>query len=170
MFSALLLLSPQAVERPHPADPWQALQFLVGDWTAEGSGEPGRGSGGFSFHFELDGKILVRKNRSDYPATKDRPAFSHQDLMVIYQGAKTGEFRAIYFDNEGRAIQYAAKISAEGEVQFVSRAVPRSPRFRLTYRKTPDGALAGKFEISPPDKPEAFSDYLHWTSQRQASH
>ena len=69
-----------------PASPpnWDRWQFLIGDWIGEGSGQPGQGTGGFSLQPDLEGRVLVRKNRADYPAAKDRPAFSHQDLMVVY--------------------------------------------------------------------------------------
>ena len=30
----------------------------------------------------------------------------------------------------------------------------------------PDGVLAGRFEVAPPDKPESFGPYLAWTSRR----
>jgi hypothetical protein len=163
----LLLLPLQAAQRSQPADPWHALRFLVGDWTAEGSGDPGRGSGGFSFQFDLNGKILVRKNRADYPATKDREAFSHQDLMVIYPEGNSGDFRAIYFDNEGHVTPYAIKLRAEGHIEFVSNPVPGSPRFRLTYTKVSDGGLDVKFEIAPPDKPDSFSMYVQGTARRK---
>src|ERR1035437_2004808 len=61
-----------------PADKpqgWGPVQSLVGDWTGEGGGGPGQGSGTFSFKPDLQGKILVRRNRAEYPATKERAAF-----------------------------------------------------------------------------------------------
>ena len=78
---AILLLCPVACS----ADDWGAIQYLVGNWTGEGGGVPGQGVGGFSFQPDLHGKILVRKSRAEYPATKDRPAFEHDDLMIVYR-------------------------------------------------------------------------------------
>lgn len=158
--AALLALPRPAQSKAQTADPWQPLQFLVGEWTAEGSGQPGQGSGSFSFRFDLDRKILIRLNRSDYPATKDHPAFSHRDLMVVYADAKSARLSAIYFENEGHVIEYAVKALADGGVEFVSDAAPGSPRFRLTYTKLLEGALAVKFEIAPPDHPDSFKTYV----------
>jgi hypothetical protein len=158
--AALLVLPSLTLSKPLPADPWQPLQFLMGEWTAEGSGDPGQGSGNFSFRYDLDRKILIRLNSSDYPATKDHPAFSHGDLMVIYPDTKQNGLRAIYFDNEGHVIEYQVYVRAEGTVEMVSDAEQGSPRFRLTYTKTDNGGLAVKFEIAPPDHPEAFRTYL----------
>jgi hypothetical protein len=58
-----------------PADKttgWGPLQSLVGDWIGEGGGGPGQGAGSFSFKPDLQGKILLRKNRAEYPAVKRR--------------------------------------------------------------------------------------------------
>jgi hypothetical protein len=154
-------------QRPVPVDRLQALSFLLGEWTGEGGGTPGKASaGGFTFQFQLDGKLLVRKNYADYPATKDRPAFFHQDLLVIYLEAN--ELRAIYFDNEGHVIHYIVTISeARGVAEFVSPAAPDAPRYRLTHRETGAATQEIKFEIAPPGKPEAFATYVTATARRR---
>ena len=50
---------------------WGPVEWLLGDWTGEGGGGPGQGSGSFSFKPDLQGKILVPKNRAEYPAAKE---------------------------------------------------------------------------------------------------
>lgn len=110
---ALLCCASVIAQEAKEADRWHAWQFLVGEWTGEGVGEPGKGTGGFSFSFDLEKRILVRKGRSDYPATKDRPAYSHRDLMIIYPELSTNATRAIYFDNEGHVIGYRVNSSPD---------------------------------------------------------
>jgi len=145
---------------------WDSWRFLVGDWVGEGGGQPGQGTGSFSFKPELQGKVLVRRNRADYPATKDRPEYSHEDLMVIYPEGSSD--RAIYFDNEGHVIHYTVKLSPDGKtIVFASVAEAGQPRFPLTYSKAANGALKGKFEVAPPDHPESFATYLEWTAHRK---
>ncbi len=113
---------------------WAALASLVGKWSGEGTGDPGHGTGGFSFAWDLQQKILVRNSHADYPATKDRPAFSHQDLMIVYQQPDTLLPRAVYFDNEGHVINYAVSVSPDAKsIAFLSELAPSSPRYRLTY-------------------------------------
>lgn len=142
-------------------DRWAPLAFLIGEWAGEGGGGPGQGSGGFSFLPDQDGKILIRKNRADYPATKDHPAFSHTDLMIVYEESGEAKLRAIYFDMEDHVIHYAIEPSADGNsVQFVSE------NFRLTYRKAGPDRLALKFEIAPPGKPGAYATYIDATAHR----
>ena len=105
--------------------------------------------------------VIVRKNRAEYPATKDRPAYVHDDLMIIYRDSEKGSFRAIFFDNEGHVIHYAIQASPdENSFQFLSDASPNSPRFRLTYSKSGPKVLDIKFELAPPGKPDSFSQFI----------
>lgn len=164
---AAFLMTPPAQTQGAAAADWEGWKFLLGQWVGEGSGQPGQGSGGFTFVLDLEGKILIRKNHADYPATKDRPAFSHNDLMVVYHEAAGSRTRAIYFDNEGHVIHYAAKFSEDGSTwTFLSDPSPSAPRYRLTYTKEKTGMLGIKFEIAPPGKPDAFSTYIEARAQR----
>ncbi len=146
---------------------WQGWQFLLGEWVGEGGGEPGQGIGSFSFKEDLQGTVIVRKNYSDYPATKDRPAFSHDDLMIINQ--ETGkQTTAMYFDNEGHVIHYTVEFSKDSNsVIFISGINTNAPRFRLTYEKKAEGQIKIKFAIAPPGKPEEFKQYIEASARRK---
>ena len=160
-----LLLEAQETK---PAVDWKPLSWLIGDWTATGGGGPGQGSGGFSFHEDLQARVIVRRNFSEYPATPTKPASRHDDLMIVYREGK--DFRADYFDNEGHVIRYAIDIAGDGNtVTFMSDERSPGPRFRLTYHKTAETTLAGIFEIAPPGKPNEFAKYLEWTAQKQSA-
>ena len=37
------------------------LKYLLGHWKGEGSGKPGEGGGYFSFEYDLDKNIVIRK-------------------------------------------------------------------------------------------------------------
>ncbi|MGO9231334.1 MAG: hypothetical protein ACLQKA_19260 [Bryobacteraceae bacterium] len=100
------------------AGDWGPVQFLVGRWTGEGGGEPGAGSGAFTLAPDLQGKILVRKSFAAYPAAADRPAFRHDDLIVVYRDGPSAELRAMYWDNEGHVIAYTVKPASDGGVTF----------------------------------------------------
>ena len=113
---------------------WEAVASLAGEWEGEGQGEPGVSKGGFTFTPDLQGKILVRRNRSEYSATKDRAAFAHEDLMIFYRDPASGKVRASYHDNEGHLIEYT--VTAEGRrIAFVSNAATGEPRYRFTYEE-----------------------------------
>ena len=158
-------------QTPKP-DRWGPLAFLIGEWTGEGgsgpgqgSGRgPGQGSGGFSFLPEQNGTVLVRKNRADYPAAKDRPAFSHTDLMIVYKEDGDAKFRAIYFDSEDHVIHYVVEAAGDGKsVRFLSE------NYRLTYTKTGADAVAIKFEIAADEQPGVFRTYIQASARRVRS-
>ncbi len=145
---------------------FKPLEFLIGTWVGEGGGAPGQGSGEFSFQYDLGRNILIRKNDSNYPAQGGRPAYRHDDLMIVYRQGTA--LRAIYFDSEDHVISYAVD-SAADSARFISDPVPDQPRYRLTYRKTAAETVALEFEIAPPGKPDAFASYITATVRRKAS-
>lgn len=149
-------------------DPWKPYRFLAGEWKGEGSGEPGKGSGGFSFAWDLREKVLVRRNRAEYPAMQGRSATLHEDMMVIYRSESGGPTKAMYFDSEGHVINYTAAFSQDNRtLTFLSDAAPATPRFRLSYTQSDGDVLKIRFEIAPPGKPDAFKTYLEGNARRQ---
>jgi len=147
---------------------WAPLEYLLGDWVGEGGGQPGQGTGEFSFHPDLQNRVLVRKNYAAYPPTKDRPGFRHDDLMVVYREPDSALPRALYFDSEGHVIHYSVTASSDQKtIEFVSDALPSSPRYRLTYVKTGSDTLTLRFEIAPPGKPDSFSTYIEAKAKRK---
>lgn len=143
---------------------WGPVQFLVGQWTGEGGGDPGTGSGAFTLAPDLQGKILVRKNFATYLAAAGRPAFRHDDLMIVYRDEPSSELRATYWDSEGHVIAYAVQPAAEGGVTFLSDAPPTRMRYRLTYLPAGKDKIKIRFEIAPPGKD--FTTYLEAAAHR----
>ena len=146
-----LLVALPATSRGAAPDPWARWRFLLGEWLDAGTGDPGAGSGGSTFALELDGNIVVRHNRADYPATPGRAAVAHRDLLIVYPGACDSLFRASYFDNEGHVIQYRVLApGVGGRTIFDSDGPEPGPRFRLTYEMQADGGVAVAFFTGPP--------------------
>lgn len=155
-------------ERAAPGARLDSLRFLLGRWEGVGGGEASQGSGYFTFEEGLQGKVLVRKNHSEYPATKDRPAFVHHDLMIVYADPQTGRARAFYTDSEGHVINYAVGVSGGGQsVTFLSDPHDPGPRYRLSYVLTGPGALALTFETAAPDRPELFRKLIEGKVHRR---
>ncbi len=146
------------------AEDWGPAQFLIGRWTGEGTGQPGQGTGAFSFTPELQGAVLVRKSYAEYPPTAGRPAFRHDDLTIIYREEGSKQLRATYFDNEGHVIGYTLK-AIENGVVFTSDSPQTAMRYRLTYTNTGADRLKLKFEIAPPGKD--FNTYIESVARRE---
>jgi hypothetical protein len=166
-FGLLLIGVASLLAQQSKTDPrWAPLGFLIGEWVGEGTGEPAQGEGGFSFLPDQGGRILIRKNYANYAGTKDKAAYSHTDLTIVYQESGEAKLRAIYFDNEGHTIHYTVAPAADGNsVQFLSEASTSEPRYRLTYRKIGDDQVSLRFEIAPPGK--EFSTYIEAKARRK---
>ncbi len=147
---------------------WPEMEYLVGDWVGEGSSDVGKGSGEFSFQWDLQNRVLVRKNVAIYPATEGRPVYRHDDLMIFYKESEGGPLQAVFFDNEGHVIRYVVTVFPErGAIQCLSEAMPSTPRYRFTYWKTGADSLAITFEITPPGKPDSFTKFIEARAKRK---
>jgi hypothetical protein len=157
---AMLMLASTSFAQKNAS--WDKWGWLIGTWKGEGTGEPGKGSGIFSFTPDLDKKIIVRKSHSEYPATKDKPEIIHDDLMIIYPDYSGISSKAIYFDNEGHIINYAITYS-ESNIVMVSEKNEHAPVFRLTYSLLSPGFINTKFEMSRDG--ETFTTYIEGKSR-----
>jgi hypothetical protein len=148
-------------------DPWEPFHFLIGEWVGEG--KEGQGTGHFSLTPDLGGKVLVRRNHAELPASNGRPAAVHEDLMVIYKSQDGKSAKAIYFDNEDHVINYNVTFSPDKEtLTFISATAPSAPRFRLTYQKEAEDRVGIKFEIALPGKPDDFKTYLEGKARKKS--
>jgi hypothetical protein len=156
---AFLLVSGQLLFGQQTKNPWEKWNYLIGEWVGEHNGQPGAGEGKFSFQTDLDGKILVRKSRTVFPATTSTSEFTHDDLMIIYQGVGDNPQEAIYFDNEGHTIKYKVSFT-DKSIILTSDIIANAPRFRYTYTVIDDKTVNGSFEMASPQAPEEFKMYL----------
>ncbi len=140
----LLLLHLACFSQPQSV--WHKWDWLTGEWQGEGSGIPGEGFGTFSFSFDLDSNILVRRSHSDYSAGDFKRRIIRDDIMIIY--LKNGQpDNAIFFDNEGHFIKYTITYN-ENSIVFTSEPDPESPAFRFIYEKINSSSVNTRFEMS----------------------
>lgn len=123
------------------------LKWLIGEWRGEGDGKPGLGEGSFSFQFDLDNKILIRKSCTEFPSKTNSPTI-HKDLLILYSDFSGNMSNAIYFDNEGHTINYMVTASDTSIVFLSERVTPNIPIFRLTYTLLENNQVNTKFEMS----------------------
>lgn len=159
----LLLLATLFLRVVFAAEDWGPAQFLIGAWTGEGGGQPGGGSGSFSFTPDFQGKVLIRKSFAEYPGRNGRPASRHDDLTILYREAS--RLHAIYFDNEGHVIRYSVEAAPLGGVVFTAEGPPTQARYRLSYMPTGKDRLKLRFEVADPGKD--FTTYIEATAHRE---
>jgi hypothetical protein len=155
-----------ASTQPLPLATSSALQPLLGAWTAEdgSGGTPGRAvRGGETWAADLDGRVIVRRYFSEYPASPQRAAFRLEGMTVVAR-TPTGGLVAHDFDNDGHVIDYVVE-ATDTAIVFTSEATAAGPRFRLTFRPVA-GRLNVQFEIAKAGEPNHFTSYVAGSLRR----
>ena len=168
---SLILLVPCVgiVAQQNAESDWHSWQFLKGKWVGEGSAEVGQGSGYFTFEPDLQDKAWIRRNHSEYPATKDRPKYVHDDVMIVYFDPVMHLTRAFYYDTEQHVINYTASFSADGKtLTFLSDKQEGAPRFRLAYIRTGAEQMSLTLEMAQPGKPDEYKKIVEGTVRKVA--
>ena len=158
LVAVTLFLNTSFSQQNSKLDKWN---WLIGEWKDNGSRQPEQASNTFTFTFDLDRKIIVRKTNSSQPDITGKYNFIHQDLMIIYPDQTGKPDKSIYFDNEGHIINY--KISFEGKsIVFKNYDIGNNPAYRMTYTRNDNETISRKFELSR-DR-ENFTTYEQGTS------
>jgi hypothetical protein len=142
---------------------WDNWSWLIGAWKGEGSGKPGQGEGTFAFSFDLNGEVILRRSHSEYPASQNRQAVVHDDLMIVYHDQSGNPDKAIYFDNEGHTINYTVSFG-EKSIILKSEKSGNNPVFRLVYTLLDNDKVNTSFDMSQDG--ETFSTYIQGISKR----
>ncbi len=162
----MVFLKSVSLSGQEPANMWENWEFLFGEWVGDGKGMPGEGIGSFSFKLDLNRNILVRRSHTEFPPANNKPAFNHDDLLIVYNNNSGIPSRAIYFDNENHTINYDVTLG-ENSVILNSEKKEGIPRFRLTYTKLDNNRVNVRFEMTSPKNPEEFRTYLEGTSRKK---
>lgn len=159
-----LACTARAAEAPAPLLPAEraptvfapAWDALVGRWLGEGEAAGAKGvKGAASFAYELDGRVLTRRNVSDAPPANGHAGLHHEDLMTIYPAPDGLHAEAMYYDNEGHVIHYAITWASDARsLVLLSFPEEGAPRFRLTWKLVGIDRLAMDFDVAPPGSVE----------------
>ena len=144
----------QTAAAPAAEDPWKPVRFLVGDWTGESEGQPGKGTVKRSYRFVLANKFLHEQNVSTYPAQPKNPkgeVHEHWSFFSYDRARKALVLRQ--FHQESFANQYAmtAGSSTSSSISFESEAlenVPAGWKARETYEVVSPDEFTETFELA----------------------
>ena len=94
----------------------------------------------FSFAFDSDGRVVVRKNHSQYPAGPVKPTITHDDLMAIYLDDSQRPLNSTYRDGVVNIDNFAnssPRVIAEKENEMVTRTNTAKGTFEVEVRPLP---------------------------------
>lgn len=166
MLGPLGCVPPACAQGAAPPPDWSRWQPFLGKWEGGGGGQPGQGIGGFTFSVDLQGRVLLRRNSAEYPSAAGKPAFSHEDLMLVYREGDTT--RAMYFDSEGHVIRYRVTFSSDSaSIVYLSVSAPTEFQYRLTNTILHAGTMRILFEIARPGRKREFSRYIEATAVKK---
>jgi hypothetical protein len=145
-------------QRPSQDSVWKPLMFVVGSWTGQAEGEPGKGTYERQYRFIFNNKFIEIRNKSTWAPTATNPKGEvHEDIGYLSydQGRRTFVLRQFHI--EGFVNQYKLDgISPDGrKIVFVSEAIENiGPgwRARETYERIGGDEFSETFELAAPDK------------------
>ena len=118
---------------------WLPLKPLIGKWKGTGEGPDGKGDYERTYQFVLNNKYIELRNKTVYPATKERPkGYVHEDYGIISYDKSRKKFVLRQFHSEGFVNQYVLEsISADGKtIVFVTESIENIPRVGAVARPT----------------------------------
>lgn len=150
---------------------WLPFKSMIGKWTGDSAGQPGKGSYERSYEVVLNKKFIEVKNKSTYPPSQGKPKGEvHEDHGFLSYDKSRKTFVLRQFHIEGYVIQYKMEsISPDGKtIVFISESIENVPngfRAKETYQLISEDEFTETFELAEPGKD--FAVYSKATLKRK---
>lgn len=137
---------------------WNVLKPLVGKWSGESEGQPGRGTYERTYELVLNNRFIEVRNRSMYPPTERNPTGEvHEDRGFMSYDKRRKTFVLRQFHIEGFVNQYRIEpISADKKtIVFISENIENIPsgfQAKETYQIINNDEFVETFELAAPGK------------------
>ncbi len=136
-------------------NPFEKIDFIIGDWTGTGSGFGNNKSKiESSFHLIMDEQYIEIKNESKFEPTERNPEGEHhidKGFMSFDKSRKSIVFRQ--FNNEGYYNQYVLNDSISNEnvlvfeTEYIENFVPNG-KAKWTIKKISENEIETVFDVS----------------------
>jgi enterochelin esterase family protein len=143
---------------PRAADPFAPVRFLIGGWTGEASGQPGKGTVERQYSLVLDNRFIEELNTSTYEARPGRQPEVHQHRSFLSYDQAQKKLMLRQFHVEGFVNHYAQNLEAGTATRLVFDSVafenlPAGWKARETYELISADEFIEIFELAAPGKP-----------------
>ena len=157
MKPALALLA-AALIAAGQSDPWAPVRVLEGKWRGEASGQPGKGVSNREYRFELGGRFLFARTRSEYePKSPGAKPEVHEDFGFFSYDRNLKKLILRQFHVEGFVNEYTLEsVSPDGKnFEFVTVRIENIPagwRAKEAYRVISRDEVEETFSLAEPGK------------------
>ncbi len=152
LVGAVLLQASPSTRSAGAQDPWAPLRVLVGEWTGESDGEPGKGTVKRTYGFVLGDRFLHERNVSTYPPQPKNPKGEvHEHWSFFSHDRARSALVLRQFHQEGFVNQYVAQEGSVGTLVFEGEAIENVPsgwKARETYEILSQDEFVETFELA----------------------
>src|SRR5688572_6646838 len=164
---AMLVAASIASAADAPVDPFQPVRFLLGNWSGEASGEPGKGTVERQYALALSDRFIEEQNTSTYEPRDGKPAEVHQHRSFLSFDKDRKQLMLRQFHEEGFVNHYAMNQEQSTATRLVFDSVafenlPRDWKARESYEIVAADEFIEIFELAPPGKPLAVYSRNHF--------
>lgn len=136
---------------------WLAFKPMIGKWTGEAEGKPGKGKSERSYEFVLNAKFIEVKNKSAYPSSQSSRGEVREDRAFISYDKTRKTFVLRQFRMEGFVSQYKIELISPDKKLIVFKSenienIPNGFRSREIYQFVNENEFVETFEMADPGK------------------
>ena len=161
---------PQTYRIPQPPAPdFSSLEWLVGNWTGQMGKHSPEGEIHLSVSYDLDGRVMVFKEKVALQASGEIPANSESSVGILSPSPSGDTFVLQVYSTTGFVSRYRVSVSGS-EIDFTPdggiQPLPGWLSRRIIQRGDVDG-FTETVQMAPPLKP--FFDYYTAAFTREAA-
>lgn len=143
---------------PSPADPWELLRVFEGKWAGLATGKPGKGVSHREYRFELAGRFLLGRNKSEYEpkSSSDKPEI-HEDVSWFSYDRSLKKIVLRQFHIEGFVNEYTSDWTKRDgkQLEFITTRIENiAPGWRAkeAYQVVSQDEMVEIFSLAAPGK------------------